>query len=322
VTTSPVPPVDRDAAREPVPDFAGLDAPVVVACSGGPDSVALLVLAAEAGLAPTAVHVDHGLRPDSAADIEAVRNAADALGVPWRTVRIAVGAGPNLEARARGARYGALLVAREDLGATAVLVAHTADDQAETVLLNVLRGAATAGLAGMAPRRGVIVRPLLHLRRADVRAVPAARGIATVEDPTNADVRWRRAWIRHEVLPMLGEGSQRDLVPVLARQAEVMRAESDLLDQLGDDVLTEAGVPAPSTRVLRAAPLPIARRALRRWLGPPPPSADDIERVLAVAAGTCVAAELAGGRRVRRSHGRLHCEPSSEPAPSADGTVR
>ena len=102
-------------------------------------------------------------------------------------------------------------------------------------------GAATAGLAGMAARRDTIVRPLLGLRRADVRAVVEARGIRTVDDPTNADVRWRRAWIRHEVLPMLGEGSDRDLVPVLARQAELLRAESDLLDELGDGLLTEAG---------------------------------------------------------------------------------
>jgi hypothetical protein len=120
---------------------------------------------------------------------------------------------------------------------------------------------------------------------------------------------------------MLGEGSQRDLVPVLARQAELMRAESDLLDELGDALLTEAGRPTPSTRVLRAAPLPVARRALRRWLGDPPPSADEVERLLAVVGGACVATELAGGRRVRRSHGRLHCDTSA-PARPGNGTVR
>jgi tRNA(Ile)-lysidine synthase len=307
---------------DPAADFAGLDAPVVVACSGGADSVALLVLAAEAGLEPVAVHVDHGLRPDSAADVDVVAAAATALGVPWRSVRVAVGAGPNLEARARDARYGALHVAREELGATAILVAHTADDQAETVLLNVLRGSAAAGLAGMPPRRGVVVRPLLGLRRAEVRAVVVAHGLATVDDPTNADVRWRRAWIRHEVLPMLGQGSDRDLVPVLARQAELLRAESDLLDDLGDGLLTDAGGDAPSTRVLRAAPLPVARRALRRWLGAPPPSADEIERVLAVVRGECVAAELAGGRRIQRSHGRLHRADGPVAARPEDGTVR
>jgi tRNA(Ile)-lysidine synthase len=302
----PEPPVPTSDAVPVVGDFTGLVAPVVVACSGGADSVALLVLAADAGLAPVAVHVDHGIRADSAADIDLVRRAAESVGVAWRSVRVAVGSGPNLEARARDARYAALRVAREELGATVILVAHTADDQAETVLLNVLRGSAAAGLAGMAPRRGDVVRPLLHLRRDAVRSVAATRGLAVVDDPTNADVRWRRAWIRHEVLPMLGRGSERDLVPVLARQADLLRAESDLLDALGDELLTAAGAEAPSTRVLRAAAVPVARRALRRWLGSPPPSADEIERLLAVVRGEHVGAELAGGRRVRRSHGRLH----------------
>jgi tRNA(Ile)-lysidine synthase len=321
VGASPVSPAAPDAPNVAA-DFSGLVAPVIVACSGGPDSVALLVLAADAGLAPTAVHVDHGLRDDSAADADVVRDAAEALGVPWRSVRVAVGAGPNLEARARDARYGALQMAREELGATAILVAHTADDQAETVLLNVLRGSAAAGLSGMPARRGVVARPLLHLRRADVRAVATARGLTTVDDPTNGDVRWRRAWIRHEVLPMLEEGSQRDLVPVLARQADLLRAESELLDELGDTLLTAADPLAPSTRVLRGAPLPVARRALRRWLGVPPPSADEIERVHDVVVGTRVGTELAGGRRVRRSHGRLHLDEGPDPARVGDGTVR
>lgn len=288
------------------PDFAGLTEPVVVACSGGPDSVALLILAAEAGLAPTAVHVDHGLRPGSERDFAVVRAAADALGVPARSERVVVGDGPNLEARARDARYAALELARAEVGATAVLVGHTADDQAETVLLNVMRGSATTGLAGMPARRGAIARPLLALRRADVRAVVRVRGFPTVDDETNRDPRFRRAWVRHELLPMLGRGADRDLVPVLARQADLLRAESELLDELADALLTEADPERPSTRVLRGAPVALARRALRRWLGPPPPSADEIERLLAVVQGRAVAAELAGGRRVRRSHGRLH----------------
>ncbi len=291
------------------PDFGDLTGPVVVACSGGPDSVALLVLAAEAGLDPVAVHVDHGLRPDSAADADVVAAAATALGIPWRSVRVAVGAGGNLEARARDARYGALRVAREELGATVILVGHTADDQAETVLLNLMRGAAAPGLAGMAPRRGDIVRPLLHLRRHDVREIPRSRGLSTVEDPTNRDTHWRRSWVRHELLPMLGKGSARDLVPVLARQADVVRAESDLLDELGDALLREACAgDTVAVTPLREAPLPITRRALRRWLGDPPPSAAEIERVVEVVRGARVGTELAGGRVVRRSGGRLRRE--------------
>lgn len=294
------------------PDADGLRAPVVVACSGGADSLGLLVLAAVAGLEPIAVHVDHGLRAGSAADADVVAVAAHALGVEWRSVRVTIDAGGNLEARARDARYRALHDARAELGATAILVAHTADDQAETVLLNLLRGSGSAGLAGMARRRGAIVRPLLHLRRAEVRAVVEARGLGVVVDPTNADQRWRRAWIRHEVLPMLERGADRDVVPILVRQSEVLRAESDLLDDLGDQLLASArtvdALAADSglrTQVLIDASLPIARRAVRRWLGSPPPSADEVERVLAVARGECVATELAGGRRVQRSGGRL-----------------
>ena len=304
--------VPAELTLDPVVD--GLRAPVVVACSGGADSLGLLVLATAAGLAPIAVHVDHGLRDGSDADADVVAAAAGALGVEWRSVRVQIDAGGNLEARARAARYQALHDARVELCATAILVAHTADDQAETVVMNLLRGSGSAGLAAMARRRDVIVRPLLHMRRAAVRALVEARGFAIVEDPTNADQRWRRAWIRHEVLPMLGRGADRDLVPILVRQAEVLRSESDLLDGLGDQLLASARSAAAgpdgeahgvSAGVLNEAPLAIARRAVRRWLGSPPPSADEVERVLHVARGESVGTELAGGRRVRRSGGRL-----------------
>ena len=303
-------------------DFEGLRAPVVVACSGGADSIGLLVLASDAGLAPVAVHVDHGLRPDSADDARVVATAADALGVPWQSVRVELAPGGNLEARARTERYRVLQDAREQLGASAILVAHTADDQAETVVLNLLRGSASAGLAGMADRRGFIARPVLRVRRAALRTVASTRGLPVVDDPTNADTRWRRAWIRHEVLPMLEHGAQRDLVPVLARQADVFRSESDFLDELGDELLAHAvadvtakgpnvenpSVGGPGVHALRAAPVVVTRRALRRWLGGPPPSADEVERVLAIVRGDRVACELAGGRRVSRVGGRLQLE--------------
>ncbi len=312
--STPAEPSGPSSVRDPAigdattADFAGLTPPVVVACSGGADSIGLLVLAADAGLAPIAVHVDHGLRADSADDVEVVAVAARQLGVGWHTVAVVVAPGSNLEARARSARYAALHDARRDLGASAILVGHTADDQAETVLLNLLRGSASAGLAGMAPRRGVVARPLLGVRRAAVRAVAVGRGLPVVEDPTNADTRWRRAWIRHEVLPLLERGAQRDLVPVLTRQADVFRSESEFLDGLGDELLTAAqGPDADGLAVLplRSAPEVVARRALRRWVGTPPPSVDEVERMLTVVRGDRVACELAGGRRVRRAAGRV-----------------
>ena len=184
-----------------------------------------------------------------------------------------------------------------------MLVAHTADDQAETVLLNVLRGAATSGLSGMRVRRGHVVRPLLAVRRAELRACCEARGLQPLVDPSNEDRAFRRSAVRHDVLPLLARIAARDLAPVLARQAEVLGAESDYLDAL-------AGAAWPDTDPPHAAALlalhpVLARRAVRCWLGMPPPSSGDVARVLAVARGDVRAAQLAGGRTVRRAHGRL-----------------
>jgi tRNA(Ile)-lysidine synthase len=292
-----------DATRE-------LAAPVVVACSGGADSVALLALAADAALAPVAVHVDHGLRAGSDQDAARVRALAATLGARFRAVRVDVGLGSNLEARARDARYAALDAARVEVGADFVLVGHTADDQAETVLLNVLRGAASSGLAGMAARHGTVVRPLLDARRAELRALCATLGLAVFDDPMNDDRAFRRVAIRHDVLPYLSALAERDLVPVLARQAAILRSDSEFLDDLaarawpGDDA-DGGGQGEARAASLAALPSPLARRALRQWLGAPPPSLAEVERVLAVARGDARATELSGGRAVRRSAGLL-----------------
>jgi tRNA(Ile)-lysidine synthase len=183
-------------------------------------------------------------------------------------------------------------------------VGHTADDQAETVLLALLRGSGSAGLAGMPVRRGLIVRPLLKVRRTETEACCAALGLEPVRDPTNDDRAYRRAWIRHEVLPLLASGAARDLVPVLTRQADVLRDESEYLDALARAAWPPDDHHAPA-EVLDRLPRPLARRAVRCWLGTPPPSLNEVERVLAVARGDARATELAGGRRVRRSRGEL-----------------
>jgi tRNA(Ile)-lysidine synthase len=278
-------------------------APVVVACSGGADSTALLALAVDARLEPIAVHVDHDLRATSAREAEQVRALATRFDAAFRAVRAPVSAGSNLEARARDARYAALEAARAEEGCAQVLVGHTADDQAETVLLNVLRGAAASGLAGMARRHGRVVRPLLGMRRQDTRAICAALGCDVVDDPMNDDRAFRRVVIRHDVLPLLASLAQRDLVPVLARQADILRSESEYLDALATRAWPGGGGPRAAT--LAALPAPLARRAVRQWLGAPPPSVEEVERVLAVANGDVRATQLAGGRGVRRSAGVL-----------------
>jgi tRNA(Ile)-lysidine synthase len=268
---------------------------VTCAVSGGADSLALLVLATAAGCTVTAVHVDHGLRPGSDAEAEVVAAAAERYGAAFRAERAAVEPGPNLEARARAARYAVL--------PDGVLTGHTADDQAETVLLNLLRGSARSGLAGMA-RPG---RPLLGLRRAETAALCAAEGLEPVVDPSNADPAHRRNRVRHEVLPLLDDVAQRDVVALLARQADLLAAEDDLLDRL-------AAVLDPTDgRALREAEPALARRAVRAWLragtgAEHPVDAATVERVLAVAAGEAVAAEVGGGWRVARTEGRLRLE--------------
>jgi tRNA(Ile)-lysidine synthase len=268
---------------------------VTCGVSGGPDSLALLVLATEAGLIVTAVHVDHGLRPDSAAESDVVAAAALRFGARFRSETVGVLPGPNLEARARAARY-AVLPPR-------ALTGHTADDQAETVLLNLVRGAALDGLAGMR-RDGR--RPLLDLRRVETRGLCASLGIEPVDDPSNDDPTFRRNRIRHEVLPLLDDVAERDVAAVLARQADLLAEASDLLVELA------ATVDATDVVALRAVPPALRRVAIRRWLrstgtGHPPDGAT-VERVLDVAVGDIRATDVGGGWRVARTKGRLRLE--------------
>jgi tRNA(Ile)-lysidine synthase len=287
---------DRGALLARCP-FPPAGSSVDCAVSGGPDSLALLVLAVDAGCAVTAWHVDHGLRPGSAAEADVVAGVCARVGAAFASVRAHVTPGPNLEARARAARYAAL--------PPDVMTGHTADDVAETVLLNVLRGAATDGLAAIRPGPR---RPLLALRRADTVAVCADAGLVPLHDPSNDDLSIRRNRVRHELLPVLAAIGQRDVVPILARQAALLAADAELLDALALDIDPSDG------RALAAAPEPLARRAIRRWLRETadderhPPDAATVDRVLAVARGVVAAAEVGGGRRVARTNGRLRLE--------------
>jgi len=274
------------------------------AVSGGPDSLALMALAIAAGCEVTAVHVDHGLRPGSAAEADVVAGAAARLGARFEAVRVEVGAGPNLEARASAARRGAL--------APGSATGHTMDDQAETVFVNLLRGAGLDGLAGMRPGP---VHPLLGIRRWQTHALCDALGLVPVRDPSNDDRRFVRNRVRHELLPLACAIAKRDLVPVLARQAAVLADEAGLLEELA------AGIDPGDARALGGAPDALARRATRRWLRGPrphPPDLAAVERVLAVARGQMGATDVAPGVRVRRSRGSLSSGPIP---PGSSGSV-
>ena len=284
---------------EAVSDLAE-HASVVVGCSGGADSLALLALACDHGFEVCAVYVDHGLRPGTAHDAEIVKRAAARFGARSRVEHVDLAQGPNLESRAREARYAALQRVRAEVGAEAILVAHTRDDQAETVLLQMLRGAATTGLSGMAVRRGFVRRPLLASRRWETHELCARLGLSPAHDPMNDDLHHRRVWLRREVIPRLEGGTDRDLVEVLARQAELMRDDDELLDSFALQYEPD------DADAVAALPRALARRVMRRWLAAPaPPSVATVERILAVARGDVRAAQLPGGDRIERVHGRL-----------------
>ena len=277
---------------------------VTCAVSGGPDSLALLVLAGAANLAVTAVYVDHGIRPTSGDDAAVVAAAAAALGAGFRCEPVAVAPGPNLEARARSARYGVL--------PAGALLGHTADDRAETVLLNLLRGAGPAGVAAMPQEHR---RPLLGLRRADTLEVCRLAGLTPVLDESNLDPTIRRNRVRHDLVPLLEEIFERDVTPLLCRHADLARETVEALDAAVSDLDPR------DCAALAAAPRALARWALRRWItearGAPvtgeqhPPDLAAVDRALAVALGEARATDVGGGRRVRRSARRLHLEATA-----------
>ena len=272
------------------------DGPVNCAVSGGADSMALLALASSAGLEVTAIHVDHGIRPDSSEEADTVAAAAERFGAQFESRSVSVDAGPNLEERARQARYSVL--------PEKVLTGHTADDQAETILLALLRGSAWQGMAGIKPTTS---RPILQLRRSETEDLCSSLGITTVSDPSNNDPQFRRNRIRHELLPLLCDIADRDLVPVLVRQSELFRDGSEFISE-------EAKQINPTdTKALENAPRIIAREAIRNWIWETrgddhPPDLATINRVLDVAFLESLATDIGKGWRVARTDRVLRIE--------------
>lgn len=208
----------------------------LVAVSGGPDSVALLHLLADAApdrsLTLVVAHADHGIHPDSAQVAQRVVRLAAALGLSVSIGRLELGPAAT-ETEAREARYAWLRAESTRLGALGILMGHHADDQAETVLMRVLRGSGPAGLAGMSRRSRDIVRPLLPFRREELARYLLDRGIDAWRDPANADPRHLRSWIRTDVLPAL-ERRLPDVTARLLSLAAQARAERDAWDEVLD----------------------------------------------------------------------------------------
>jgi tRNA(Ile)-lysidine synthase len=257
-------------------------APLLVAFSGGADSMALL--AAARAVAPGRVHVaviDHGLQEGSAERSAALVADLVAQGLPAAVHRVVVDGGGGLEAAARRVRYGALRTARPHPDSP-VLLGHTLDDQAETVLLGLGRGSGARSLAGMRTWDPPWLRPLLGLRRADTAAACRSQGLTFWDDPHNIDSRFTRVRLRSEVLPLLEEVLGGGVAAALARTAAQLRDDGEALDAAACDVLARAAAADDDaqlaeqaaddtavldTAVLAVAPAAVRRRALRIWLG-------------------------------------------------------
>lgn len=279
-------------ARCVFPDGGRLDCAV----SGGADSVALAVLACAKGFELTLHHVDHGLREGSSSEARLVADLARVLGAGFVSHSVDVGGGSNLEERARLARYEAL--------PAGVATGHTMDDQVETMLINLMRGAGSAGLAGMRCVSAVRLRPLIGLRRSETVGVCEALGLSVFSDPMNSDVRFQRVRVRNELVSLMCDIAGRDIVPVLARQSTFFASESDFLDELG------AAVDGSDAKAVAGLAEPVALRALRvfisrNWSRGHPPSSAAVERALDVARGLFPAADLEGGYRIHRTNQRL-----------------
>ncbi|WP_432561584.1 tRNA lysidine(34) synthetase TilS [Kineococcus sp. SYSU DK003] len=301
--------------------LAGLDGTVLVACSGGADSLALAaataVEARALGRRAGLVTVDHGLHRDSAAVARRVVEQGRALGLdPVRGERVEVGRTGGPEAAARTARYAALERVADEVGAVAVLLAHTLHDQAETVLLGLARGSGTRSLAGMPAVRGLFRRPLLGLSRQVVRQACADEGLEPWEDPANDDRRYRRVRVRHDVLPHLEERLGPGIAQALARTARAARDDADALDEIAaaSDPFRDAQAavgdlvaarPALRRRWLRTAALAVGCSASALTAG----HVDALEALLLDWRGQGPV-HLPGGASGRRTCGRLVLTPA------------
>jgi tRNA(Ile)-lysidine synthase len=292
---------------------------VLAAVSGGSDSVALLLLLRDlaercgfmlAGIA----HLNHGLRGKESDEDEAFcRALAAGLGVAIEVGRrdvakLAKDGHVSVEVAARAARYEFFDEAARHLRAERIATGHTRDDLAETLLLRLLRGAGTTGLAGIRPSRGNIVRPLLDIRRHELMACLAARNQPFRTDSTNRDLRIPRNWVRLRLLPLLADHLNADIVDVLARSATVLRDEAAFLDGLAQDVAGQLVTESPGGTIrldaMKFSALPgaiarlVARQSLSRLDAGHFHGFDHIEQVLAVAApsGDRAAADLPGVR--------------------------
>ena len=285
---------------------------VLCAVSGGADSMCLLHLAFSRGCDVTAAHFEHGIRgAESLRDARFVETWCREQGIPFvlgqgDAPRYAKEMGLSLEEAARELRYAFLLKTAEALGAAYILTAHSRDDNAETLLFNLIRGSGTAGLCGIPERRGQLLRPLLHVSRAEIEAYLSAHSVPHVEDSTNASDDYTRNLIRHRVVPLLREINPR-FPEAAARTARLAGQDEDCLSGLASDFLRahfrDGSLPLKELSALHPA---VASRAVRQLL--PGLSMERTEAVLAFIGKSEYGVLELPGRVLRREQGRLYLD--------------
>lgn len=287
---------------------------VGVAVSGGADSIGLLVVLADvADVQVTVLHVDHAMREASRDDQDFVQGVAERFGMPYAAQRIDVPAlaakrRANLEAVAREVRYATLTRLAKEAGLDVVATAHTLDDQAETVLMQVLRGSVRP--AGIRPRHGRIVRPLLQVPRELVRTELMRRGVTWREDETNRDLSKERAWLRHEVLPRL----EKRRPGTAARLARLASAQADVAEFLDSDVTRRFGARPLRRTALAAAPVAVQREALARRVREAggSPHQEHLDRALeALSSATVTQFDVPGPARLRLGRDEVDVVPGA-----------
>lgn len=275
------------------------DGPLVVAVSGGADSAVAAWACAETRPQGTvrAVHINHGW-PASAELEQAARAVAAELGLPIEVIVVTPSVSASPEGAAREARLSALMRAG---GGDRIVMGHHADDAAETVVGNLLRGAGATGLSGITPERLPFVRPLLRIRRAELRELAVELGLPFRDDPSNEDRSIRRNLIRHEIIPELDRHIDGELVEVVGRSAEHLAAEDAYLDDVAPPgiVSTDGGVTRLAVAPLVTVAAVLAKRAIRnalRLVHPPyPGTSREVDAVLAVMLGSSARRDLSGG---------------------------
>jgi tRNA(Ile)-lysidine synthase len=312
----------RSAVR---PTLVGSDQRVLVACSGGADSLALAAAVAfeapRAGVPAGAVTVDHGLQPGSAERAADTAVVLRNLGLdPVAVVRVEVGRDGGPEAAARTARYEALRTAAAEHAAR-IALGHTLDDQAETVLLGLGRGSGPRSVAGMVAEKPPFWRPLLGIRRATTRAACAALELPVWDDPWNTDPAYTRVRLRAEVLPLLEDVLGGGVAPALARTAALLREDVDLLDGMARAELDRLDRGEGLDTEVAALPAALRRRVLRGWLRDG--GVRDLQAVHLAGVDTLLTAwrgqgrvDLPGGAGVVRTSGRLVLLPRATGGPA------